>query len=52
MNRFRLYSLTGALVLMLAMVSSPAMAQGRPPGGEEAGSNLSIPCVTAVVPSR
>lgn len=51
MNRFRLYSLTGALVLTLAMVSSPAMAKGGPPGGEEAGNNLSIPAIFVPDPS-
>lgn len=48
MNPTRVFSLAGALALalMLAVLTSPVVAQGGgPPGGEEAGNNLSIPAI-------
>jgi len=46
MSYTKLCSLTGALVLTLAVFTSSALAQGGgPPGGEEAGNNLSIPAI-------
>lgn len=43
MNRTN--SLFSASVLMLAVLASPAPAKQGPPGGEEAGNNLSIPAI-------
>lgn len=45
MRRTPLFTLICFLVLTFAVFASPAIAKGGPPGGEEAGNNLSIPAI-------
>lgn len=45
MSRTPKFTLICVLVLMVAVFASPALAKKGPPGGEEAGNNLSIPAI-------
>lgn len=45
MSRNPQFKLTCILILTLAVFASPSFAKKGPPGGEEAGNNLSIPAI-------